>query len=88
MHLTTQNKAVNHVFPCDCYYPIAFYLSLWGFHPFSFAGQFQPSLAYIFTYVFTFRRKGLVGMLYLFNPYALRCKPAFRNLTCYLGIGI
>ena len=32
-----------------CYYPIAFYLSLWRFLSFSSASQFSPRLAYLFT---------------------------------------
>ena len=35
-----------------CYYPAAFYLPLWGFHPFSSACRFRPSLAYLFNILF------------------------------------
>ena len=46
---------------------------------------FPMSSAYIFIAV---RCRTLLGGLYLFTAYALRCNIALRNLCCYLGIPI
>ena len=77
MQRHTQYRAVRNVLPCVCYYPRVFYLALRGFLPFS--SVLRPGLAYVFTYDFTVRWRALVVVLYLFNHYALRYSPAFRN---------
>ena len=85
IHRTQQKRAVKYVLPCNCCYLVVFYPQLWKFPSFASVGQFQLSLAYIFTYDFTFRWNGLVGRLYLFTTYALRWATAFRNL-CFTSV--
>ena len=60
---------------------------------FNYLRSFLSSYSYNFLYVWrtfssSLRSSALLGGLYLFTSYALRCFQAFRNLRNYLGIAI